>query len=314
MVSAPSPSSTPHSYGPPPVVLPSLAEMFPEHIIPRDAPRFGFPSNPNHLVPHPTPSPFFAPPPGPSCSFVVLRNNPRTSSLERVPSRLPSSDFGDGDASEETASVEEDDDWYSGSGDKRHMCRICRKRFNRPSSLRIHVNTHTGAQPYRCPFQGCGRSFNVNSNMRRHWRNHTAGANMSPFSTSPTPSTSGPSVQISYAPTPPSGRGAGLHTSSNLQPSPLVHDLTYASSASASHSYSYPPPDPRNTHMPPPYATPAPNIPADAAKMAESDVYAQRRRRAHKGPMYGSGSGKGVGTGYAAPTPSYCESDVRSQR
>ncbi|EIW81666.1 hypothetical protein CONPUDRAFT_136509 [Coniophora puteana RWD-64-598 SS2] len=56
---------------------------------------------------------------------------------------------------------------------KRHECPHCRKRFNRPSSLKIHVNTHTGARPYRCPYPGCGREFNVNSNMRRHWRNHS---------------------------------------------------------------------------------------------------------------------------------------------
>jgi hypothetical protein len=28
---------------------------------------------------------------------------------------------------------------------KKHICPTCSKRFNRPSSLRIHVNTHTGA-------------------------------------------------------------------------------------------------------------------------------------------------------------------------
>ncbi|KAF8998212.1 hypothetical protein BDZ89DRAFT_970045, partial [Hymenopellis radicata] len=59
---------------------------------------------------------------------------------------------------------------------RRHLCRLCHKRFNRPSSLRIHMNTHTGATPFPCPFPGCGRSFNVNSNMRRHYRNHNAGA------------------------------------------------------------------------------------------------------------------------------------------
>ncbi|KAK0212070.1 hypothetical protein DFS33DRAFT_1228440, partial [Desarmillaria ectypa] len=56
---------------------------------------------------------------------------------------------------------------------KKHVCTVCNKGFNRPSSLRIHVNTHTGATPFRCPFPGCGRGFNVNSNMRRHYRNHT---------------------------------------------------------------------------------------------------------------------------------------------
>ncbi|KAG7441009.1 uncharacterized protein BT62DRAFT_863486, partial [Guyanagaster necrorhizus] len=56
---------------------------------------------------------------------------------------------------------------------RKHICTTCNKSFNRPSSLRIHVNTHTGATPFRCPFPGCGREFNVNSNMRRHYRNHT---------------------------------------------------------------------------------------------------------------------------------------------
>ncbi|KAK0196312.1 hypothetical protein F5146DRAFT_923163, partial [Armillaria mellea] len=55
---------------------------------------------------------------------------------------------------------------------RKHACTVCNKRFNRPSSLRIHLNTHTGATPFRCPFPGCGRGFNVNSNMRRHYRNH----------------------------------------------------------------------------------------------------------------------------------------------
>ncbi|KAL4067205.1 hypothetical protein V8B97DRAFT_1978640 [Scleroderma yunnanense] len=64
----------------------------------------------------------------------------------------------------------------SGEGrGKKHQCPHCGKRFNRPSSMKIHVNTHTGAKPYRCPYPGCGREFNVNSNMRRHWRNHSRG-------------------------------------------------------------------------------------------------------------------------------------------
>ncbi|EPS99727.1 hypothetical protein C8Q72DRAFT_748168, partial [Fomitopsis betulina] len=53
---------------------------------------------------------------------------------------------------------------------KRHACPYCPRRFNRPSSLAIHLNTHTGAKPYPCP--ACGRQFSVNSNMRRHYRNH----------------------------------------------------------------------------------------------------------------------------------------------
>ncbi len=89
---------------------------------------------------------------------------------------------------------------------RKHVCPTCFKRFNRPSSLRIHVNTHTGATrkyiacfpriqftllsifkfpgvikftdvilfstAFKCPWPNCGRKFNVNSNMRRHYRNH----------------------------------------------------------------------------------------------------------------------------------------------
>ncbi|KIK54980.1 hypothetical protein GYMLUDRAFT_48183 [Collybiopsis luxurians FD-317 M1] len=55
---------------------------------------------------------------------------------------------------------------------KKHVCTECYKRFNRPSSLRIHENTHTGLTPFRCPYPGCGRRFNVSSNMRRHYRKH----------------------------------------------------------------------------------------------------------------------------------------------
>ncbi|KAF9264023.1 hypothetical protein L218DRAFT_863837 [Marasmius fiardii PR-910] len=64
------------------------------------------------------------------------------------------------------------------SSEKKHMCPTCSKRFSRPSSLRIHVNTHTGETPFRCPFPGCGREFNVNSNMRRHYRNHAGAGNL----------------------------------------------------------------------------------------------------------------------------------------
>ncbi|KAI0701544.1 hypothetical protein C8T65DRAFT_788068 [Cerioporus squamosus] len=64
--------------------------------------------------------------------------------------------------------------------DRRHGCGICHRRFNRPSSLAIHMNSHTGAQPFECPFPGCTRRFSVNSNMRRHYRNHREGAGAAP--------------------------------------------------------------------------------------------------------------------------------------
>lgn len=54
----------------------------------------------------------------------------------------------------------------------KYECEYCGKFFNRPSSLKIHHNTHTGQKPFACVFPGCGRSFSVMSNMRRHARTH----------------------------------------------------------------------------------------------------------------------------------------------
>ncbi|KAH9853252.1 hypothetical protein C2E23DRAFT_728858 [Lenzites betulinus] len=71
-------------------------------------------------------------------------------------------------------------DECSPDDDRRHACGICHRRFNRPSSLRIHMNSHTGEQPFECPFPGCSRRFSVNSNMRRHYRNHREGHSFPP--------------------------------------------------------------------------------------------------------------------------------------
>ncbi|TFK68670.1 hypothetical protein BDN72DRAFT_897908 [Pluteus cervinus] len=55
----------------------------------------------------------------------------------------------------------------------KYECTYCGKGFNRPSSLKIHLNSHTGEKPFVCPVGGCGRSFGVLSNMRRHARVHS---------------------------------------------------------------------------------------------------------------------------------------------
>lgn len=60
----------------------------------------------------------------------------------------------------------------SSSTQKRHKCKICDKRFTRPSSLQTHMYSHTGEKPYACEHDGCGRHFSVVSNLRRHRKVH----------------------------------------------------------------------------------------------------------------------------------------------
>ncbi|KAH7099311.1 hypothetical protein BKA62DRAFT_313981 [Auriculariales sp. MPI-PUGE-AT-0066] len=53
-------------------------------------------------------------------------------------------------------------------GGARHVCELCHRTFDRPSTLRTHMNAHTGSKPYLC--SKCGRGFGASSNMRRHER------------------------------------------------------------------------------------------------------------------------------------------------
>ncbi|KAJ3090245.1 hypothetical protein HK102_004337 [Quaeritorhiza haematococci] len=58
----------------------------------------------------------------------------------------------------------------SGFGTRRYGCTICNKRFSRPSTLRTHMNSHTGERPYACIARGCGWKFTVLSNLKRHFK------------------------------------------------------------------------------------------------------------------------------------------------
>ncbi|KAF4761156.1 hypothetical protein HAV15_007808 [Penicillium sp. str.  len=55
---------------------------------------------------------------------------------------------------------------------KKHKCKVCDKRFTRPSSLQTHMYSHTGEKPFACDVEGCGRHFSVVSNLRRHKKVH----------------------------------------------------------------------------------------------------------------------------------------------
>lgn len=62
----------------------------------------------------------------------------------------------------------------------RYKCNQCLKTFSRPSSLRIHILSHTGEKPHVCPQPGCGRRFSVQSNMRRHLKVHYCNSQQQP--------------------------------------------------------------------------------------------------------------------------------------
>ncbi|CCH62261.1 hypothetical protein TBLA_0G03240 [Henningerozyma blattae CBS 6284] len=54
----------------------------------------------------------------------------------------------------------------------KYHCDICHKFFRRPSSLKTHMNIHTGVKPYLCPYNNCYKPFNAKSNMLRHFKLH----------------------------------------------------------------------------------------------------------------------------------------------
>lgn len=55
---------------------------------------------------------------------------------------------------------------------KMHQCEICKKWFPRPSGLATHMNSHSGAKPFKCPVSDCDKSFTVRSNAKRHLKIH----------------------------------------------------------------------------------------------------------------------------------------------
>ncbi|KDQ52017.1 hypothetical protein JAAARDRAFT_198667 [Jaapia argillacea MUCL 33604] len=136
-----------------------------EYEIRKESPRYGSPSalQPSTSVNEPAPT-----------SFTYTFDLSASSSTCHAGMRLFSEGDPENGAGNEVAVVgtQNQSGGNSAKDGRRHTCSICHKRFNRPSSLRIHETTHTGVKPFRCQWPGCGRFFNVNSNMRRHYRNH----------------------------------------------------------------------------------------------------------------------------------------------
>ncbi|KAF7300778.1 hypothetical protein MKEN_01303000 [Mycena kentingensis (nom. inval.)] len=168
--------------------LPSIHELFPDYLLrpvvhapTKTALRSPSPHSPNEYA-------YYLPPSFPSCltprtsfagGWYRPSERPATPEPPTPTGTEHSGGSGSGSALELVWTAESVSDGEDAEGDsarylaKRHVCPQCNKRFNRPSSLRIHTNSHTGATPFVCPFPECGRAFNVNSNMRRHFRNHS---------------------------------------------------------------------------------------------------------------------------------------------
>ena len=79
---------------------------------------------------------------GAGCATLLPRpSSPSSTISENESPRSETSSHGDLSADDSLAPIAADKQSDSG---RRHACPHCAKRFNRPSSLAIHVNTHTG--------------------------------------------------------------------------------------------------------------------------------------------------------------------------
>lgn len=54
---------------------------------------------------------------------------------------------------------------------KKYKCEVCNRTFGCPKTLKMHIQTHTGARPYIC--HHCGRGMSTPYALRQHIRLHT---------------------------------------------------------------------------------------------------------------------------------------------
>jgi hypothetical protein len=58
------------------------------------------------------------------------------------------------------------------AGRPKHVCIECGKIFKRAHNLKIHGRLHSGAKPYRCPFEHCDKEFRWKSSIVSHLNWH----------------------------------------------------------------------------------------------------------------------------------------------
>uniref|UniRef100_T1JPY4 C2H2-type domain-containing protein n=1 Tax=Tetranychus urticae TaxID=32264 RepID=T1JPY4_TETUR len=56
------------------------------------------------------------------------------------------------------------------SHEKPHVCLICKKAFNRSSTLNTHVRIHSNYKPWKCEI--CGKGFHQKGNFKNHELTH----------------------------------------------------------------------------------------------------------------------------------------------
>jgi hypothetical protein len=52
------------------------------------------------------------------------------------------------------------------------VCGYCEKKLSDETALNVHLTTHTGDRPYKCPFENCNQSFINKQLLTRHSRFH----------------------------------------------------------------------------------------------------------------------------------------------